>query len=156
MTVSVYPSILPCFRATPFSYRQTNTIQKTEFESGRTRRRRKAKVVPVYFSLSARFTTEELSIFESWVFHELEDVGQFRVPLKTGTGVEDWDVRLETTDFEKTQTGTGVWALSVVVEAQKQRYLDHLDLVMQIYGVPVDFGDRIQTIVKRYDTDFYL
>ena len=96
MTVSVYPSILPCFRATPFSYRQTNTIQKTEFESGRTRRRRKAKVVPVYFSLSARFTTEELSIFESWVFHELEDVGQFRVPLKTGTGVEDWDVRLET------------------------------------------------------------
>lgn len=157
MTIATYPDVLPCFEATPFNYKQANSIRTTEFDSGRIRTRRKAKNVPVFFSLNVVFSDDELAIFESWVHEELEDVGQFSATLRTGsTGSDSWTVQLLDTAFEKTALSGTTWDVSLQAMAKKQRYLDKLEMLNKAYGVPYDFGDRIQAIVKRYNTDYYL
>ena len=149
-----YPEKLPCFRA-EYSYAQNNTITSTEFQSGFKRNRRRFKDVPVNFNLSLLLTDEQLAIFEAWRYYELEDVDWFNATLKTGQGLETWTVRFNSTDESKTYNN-GYWNLSFTAEAKKNKFISQEDLYAKIYGLPEDFGDRIQTIVKRYDTDYYL
>ena len=149
-----YPDYLPCFRV-DYSYAQNNTINSTEFQSGFKRNRRRFKDVPVNFNLSLLLTDDQLAVFESWRYYELSDVDWFTATLRTGNGLEDWIVRFSDTSESKTYSENH-WALSFSVEARKNKYLDQSNLYLKIYGAPLDFGDRIQTIVKRYDTDYYL
>ena len=149
MTIAAYPDALPCFEATPFNYKQANSIRTTEFDSGRIRTRRKAKNVPVFFSLNVIFSEDELAIFESWVYHELEDVGQFTATLRTGsTGSDSWTVQLLNTNFEKKALSGTTWDVSFPVMAQKQRYLDKLDYYVKGYGLTYTFGTDAQNTLN--------
>lgn len=149
MTIATYPDILPCFEAKPFNYKQANSIRFTEFDSGRIRTRRKAKNVPVSFSLNVVYTDDELAIFESWVHEELEDVGQFTATLRTGsTGSDNWTVQLLDTDFDKTALSGTTWDVSLQVMAKKQRYLDKFGLYGKIYGLTTTFGTDNQAALN--------
>lgn len=141
MTVSAYPDMLPCFSIDPYSYRQGETIQSTGFESGRQRFRRVAKVAPEYFSLAAVFDDEQLAVFEAWVYHELEDIGEFTAKIKTASeGLADQKIRLLSTAFEKTLLENKRWSVSFQVMKKKQNYLDQFALYEKIYGLSPTFG----------------
>ena len=141
MPYPVYPSLLPCFNAENYSYGQANTITRTEFASGRTRHRRRFKDVPVTFELSATMNTAQLGVWESWRYNELQDVGWFTATLKTGNGLEPWDVRLIATDSRPKYKGGGLWELSYAAEARQQRYMPAGDMSDLIEAGNLNFGD---------------
>lgn len=149
-----YPETLPCFSAN-YSYAQNETIKSTEFQSGLKRNRRRFKDVPVNFNLSLLLTDEQLAVFDAWRYWTLEDVNWFSATLKTGSGLEDWTIRFNSSSETKTYT-EGYWRLSFVAEAKKNKFISKADLDQKINGYPDDFGDRIQTIVKHYNTEYYL
>jgi hypothetical protein len=156
MPYPVYPSILPCFNAENYSYGQANTITRTEFASGRTRHRRRFKDVPVTFELSVTMTTAELGVWESWRYNELQDIGWFTATLKTGNGVEPWDVRLISKDSRPKYKGGGLWELSYTAEARQQRYMPAGDLADFIEAGSLTFGDQTAAAVASISTSLGL
>ena len=155
MSIPVWPSVLPCFLVNGFGYQRFNNIESTEFGSGYTRSRRKPNG-PIRFNYPMSLTHAQLEIFESWIEWEVKDVGWFSVPLKTGAELEDWEVKLTSKDFAPQMQSKEKWLLSLQLQARRQKYLTQGELDAKIYSMPDDFGDRIQTIVKRYNTDYYL
>lgn len=155
MSIPTWPAILPCFLRSGYGYQRHNNIESTEFESGYTRSRRKPNG-PVTFSGTLRMTDDQLEVFESWVEEELKDVGLFSVQLKSGAGLENWVVKLLRKDFSPKLTDKNRWLVSLSLQARRQKYLSYGDLQFKINNMPEDFGDRIQTIIKRYDTSYYL
>ncbi len=150
-----FPESLPCFSAS-YSFAQKNTITSTEFTSGFKRNRRRFKDVPVNFDLSLEhITDEQLAVFDAWRYYEVEDVNWFNATLKTGEGLQEWSVRFNGTGETKSYSD-GYWTLGFTVEAKKNKFISQEDLYAKIYDLPKDFGNRIQEIVKRYDTEYYL
>ena len=139
-----YPSVLPCFEATPYNYSQINTIQRTQFASGRTRARRRFAVAPVTFSISAKMTTVELGIWESWRYHTLKDVGWFDAQLITGNDMESWTVRLISNDQKPERLGGDMWQVNYEVEAVQQKYMPQTDMEQFIEAGDADFGIKTQ------------
>lgn len=151
-----YPDILPCFLAAGYSYGQANTITRTEFASGRTRHRRRFKDVPVTFELSTLMSTTQLGIWESWRYNELQDIGWFTATLKTGNGLEPWDVRLIATDSRPKHKGGGLWELSYTAEARQQRYMPAGDMSDLIEAGNLNFGDLAYAAVASINISLAL
>lgn len=149
-----YPAVLPCLSAKPYSYNQTNTIATTEFQSGRTRHRRRFKDVPVYFQVQGRFSTGELGVFEAWKYYKLSDVTWFDIKLNTGRGIELWTVRFMASDISKKALGLELWELSFVLQARQQRFIDEDDLDGLLSAGSLTFGTDTQEIMELYYTTF--
>lgn len=129
MTTPVYPShLLPCFLIEGHSYRQQNTIQKTQFQTGRTRRRRLFVSVPEALSVSTKMTDEQLETFEAWIHHKVKDVGWFEAPIHTARGYTNRTVTLENNDFSKDYQGSGLWKITLSLMTEKQNYLSETEL----------------------------
>ena len=156
MPYPVYPSLLPCFNAENYSYGQANTITRTEFASGRTRHRRRFKDVPVTFELSVTMATGELGVWESWRYNEIQDIGWFTATLKTGNGLEPWDVRLITTDSRPKYKGGGLWELSYTAEARQQRYMPVGDMEGFIEAGNINFGGLTEQAVATINISLEL
>lgn len=146
-----YPSVLPCFQRAGYSYQHFDTHQRTEFNSGYVRQRRKANG-HVKFNVTLKLTDDELEIFEAWREHDLADIGWFNAPLKTGGKVEDWVVQFVSKGFEHSNPLGGKWQLGFQLLARKPKFIDQLALYTKAYGVDENTGSDFMSIIDNYYT----
>lgn len=122
MNIAAWPSTLPCFLVAGNEYLRHNNIESTEFSNGYERKRLKRKG-PVTFNVTLKVTDEQLEQLEAWIEYELKGVGWFTAPLKTGSGIDDWVVRLNTKALNPKQQTKNRWLLGLSLSARKQNYL---------------------------------
>ena len=136
MTIHIWPDLLPCFQISGHSYKQENTIQRSQFSSGRTRSRRLYEAVPQYFKVTAKLDNQQLEILEAWLHYKVKDVEWMSVPIRTAAGLNNQVVKLQKNDFDKKYLGggvagspkTGLWSVTLELESQQQDYMSEADL----------------------------
>lgn len=146
-----YPTTLPCFNLSGYGYNHFNTHQRTEFNSGFVRQRRKQNGT-VTFSVSVTLSKDELSTFEAWREYELKDIGWFTGQVLTGQGLDDWILRFTGKGEQVNAISTELWSLSLSVEARKPKFISESEYYLQNYDVPVDFGTQTQAVMDTYYT----
>jgi hypothetical protein len=90
MPVPMYPSVLPCFNANPYSIAPKSGTLQSEMESGQTRARRVRRDYATTISAEATMTRTEAALF--WGFWDYEaNLGDTAVyiPLLAEDGVID-------------------------------------------------------------------
>lgn len=147
-----WPSKLPCFRRTKDGYKPHNNIQRTAFNSGFVRQRRKP-VGPVQFNVTLKLTGEQLQMFEDWVHYDVQDVNWFKTKMRTGAGINDWMVRLVDRSNEPEALEKGEWLLKFTVEARRPQFGSQFALYEKLYDLPDDFGTQTQNALNNLYQD---
>lgn len=143
-----WPDYFPCFQRAGYAYSHSETHETTTLGNGFTRSRRLPNG-PVTFEVSLKLTSDQLEAFENWREYDLKDIGWFNAKLKTGSGLEDWVIKLMAKSGPVQLLSPDKWQLSFQVQARKPKFIGRLSLYNNIYGLPLDFGD--QTLGALYN-----
>ena len=137
MSAIDWPSGFPCFQLNGHQYGQENTIQRTTFQSGRVRTRRKLETVPENFGVTVKLDNQQMAMFEAWLFYKVKDIGWMNLPIRTASGqLSTRTVRLKSNDFPKKYIGgasqgdntAGYWSVQLELETLQQEYMSEADL----------------------------
>jgi len=129
MAVIDYPSTLPSPLISNISYMESQRLLVTDLEEGYSATRKRNTNVPVVFNISLLLSQDQLDIFESWFFSDIESgLKWFNMDLPVGKSMsETHECRLKT--VPKVSLQGNIWNVAVEIEAFK--------LKRNMYTLPV-------------------
>ncbi|EHR5466080.1 hypothetical protein KUM02_004630 [Vibrio parahaemolyticus] len=127
--------ILPLPITKGYAVEEGETIARTKMDLGLSTMRERARVTPTEYTFTFRFTGEQVEVFRSWVFNEIDKGKEwFYLPLRTG----DYDLEVhkcqltvtpgtKSAPFKWVRGGKGfssIWELKVKVQTFRANRLE--------------------------------
>lgn len=150
-----YPTdLLPLPQLAGYGYKRNSGTVRIPMVSGRTRNRRKWSNAPGELpSVTFRFSSAELALFEGW-FEDILHGGsaQFTMPVKTAIGISDHLCKfLE--DLEPTALAPDRWEVKFRVEVEALAKIDENETISRYEGID-DAATALETGLDEAVTDY--